>query len=68
MYHIQYIAQVCYESQLDFEDIDQLTAKVKSATVKAKSDKPKLLLLVARFSLLSQYGKAGQMLPYISLC
>ena len=41
------------------EDVDQLIAKVKSATVKKKLPQPKLLLLVAHLSLLLQDGKAG---------
>ena len=41
------------------ENVDQLIAKVKSATVKTTPDKPNSLQLVARLSLLLQHGKAG---------
>ena len=42
-----------------FKVDDQLIAKVKSATDKNKTRQANLLLLVASFSLLLQYGEAG---------
>ena len=47
--HLLYNCAIKVKSH--FEDVDQLIAMVKSATVKNKPDKPNFLLLVARFSL-----------------
>ena len=47
-----------------FENVDQLIAKVNQEQLKIRPDKPNLLLLVARLSLLLCRGEVGW-LPYI---
>ena len=63
LFHVTCVAHLLHNCAVNFKshfvDIDQLIAKVISATVKTKPDKPNLLQLVAYLSLLLQEGEAG---------
>ena len=63
LFHVTCVAHLLHNCAMKiksyFKVDDQLIAKVKSATDKNKTRQANLLLLVAYFSLLLQYGKAG---------